>query len=831
MGAAGFVYWKSKTAADQQVRSVTLAALSPTAVPEAPRRYNSGAVEYRGTEEQWSLQETVRALAAIVAFNQDAANPKVETVEATLNRAVPDVTVYALAWGSEKKYEVKLDRAVWDPHTYQNLLRQLAAEVRNEPGEEVPLAVAESLLSPVTVDLLKVEAGLTQKLTAHPRRAQAHIETALFLGTLALEDAAGRFHDIRPLLNRLTAHLAWADYLSPELTVDRQLAEVLRLTLLNNQAEALTLIETLQNQTPSSPVLMTWLRVLRLRCTQDWKATEALALEAPLLLQLEHFRALAEAAGMNQAVHFLGKLKNPPSFIWYRIANESDLSVSHGHVFSKPAIKVELNETAAVAQALQLPVKSAAEIIAFLSNDQPDSPLQKRAEKYELQAGGPILWSGYQRRHFCHAIAVCYDFLENSWGVTDEAKKIEDFVRVSLKPLVYQPFLLRCMSSNGSALRAQAIEEGVHLMSHQPSVVGPALWHLLGTDDEGKKLSGAVPDFHPWFAPEIPQGTAFEAGKRMYQIGVGDENDLSWLEQLAQRAPYDYGLLSQVCDVIDGNEVKAETVEKRCGHLLKTHLRPNRWIANLQKDNPDAYEEAMNRVTALDADEFIRLGNFLIKSKPDRAQVYLEKAYELAEDRVWMANNSQFLVERLYEQGKKDRAEEVAGAAAEVYSRGGLETYGWLKEKEQQWDEALETYRKIDKRYNDKDAFAEAGYWMRRQQAGAGWNEAKSGAVFKRYFPDGLKRGTLADFKEPPRQGAVFSNSSTALSQNGLRAGQVVVAVDGIRVENFAQYQAVREVTNEDRMKLIVWNGQEYREIQTEAYNRRFGVEMADYKP
>jgi hypothetical protein len=87
----------------------------------------------------------------------------------------------------------------------------------------------------------------------------------------------------------------------------------------------------------------------------------------------------------------------------------------------------------------------------------------------------------------------------------------------------------------------------------------------------------------------------------------------------------------------------------------------------------------------------------------------------------------------------------------------------------------------------------------------------------------------LSDFSGTPKAGTVFKQGSLKLAQYGLDKGFVVVAVDGIRVENFAQYQAVREATKEDRMKLIVWNGTAYQEIFTTAPGRLFGVDMDNY--
>jgi len=65
----------------------------------------------------------------------------------------------------------------------------------------------------------------------------------------------------------------------------------------------------------------------------------------------------------------------------------------------------------------------------------------------------------------------------------------------------------------------------------------------------------------------------------------------------------------------------------------------------------------------------------------------------------------------------------------------------------------------------------------------------------------------------------------------GLKQGDVIVAIDGIRAHNFAQYSYVRDSKQSPELDLIVWQGSAYREIKASPPNHRFGVDFGDYKP
>jgi hypothetical protein len=248
----------------------------------------------------------------------------------------------------------------------------------------------------------------------------------------------------------------------------------------------------------------------------------------------------------------------------------------------------------------------------------------------------------------------------------------------------------------------------------------------------------------------------------------------------------------------------------------------------MEKD-PSAMEKALVETAVLEPDNYMRLAFLLQEKAPEKAELYWLKAYELATDRVWFANRAHFLVKRLYEKKDFTKAEEVAQAAGAIGSQKGLETLGWLQEQLKKWPEAAATYRALDDRYFQRVPTEVVGFWLRRQRSGESFDVEACRQAIQLVFPTGFHSAKLNDFSGPPTAGTVFLQDGLKLAQYGLAKGFVVVAVDDIRVNNFAQYQAVRQATKDDRMKLFVWNGTAYVEIFTTSPGRRFDVNMDNY--
>ncbi len=754
------------------------------------------------------------------------------------NTSVP-VTVRSLAEeAGEVRYEVKrgdstqvisINPGVWNPVTYVAFAEGLfVGEAAAAANADSILKCAGALLSPSLTTFIAENKRVSLMLDKDPASVSAHVQAALLLGTLALNDYSGEFRDVRRLLNRMTAHLSAADARAGTSSdAGRQLAEVLRLTLCGQQADALAALNAFS--TAGDATLEEWTRLLTLRNTGDWRQERQRALAASDALKREYFRSVVRSVGPAMGVQFLKEAKVKPDAGYWRIANEVPLSVGNGHVFTKPFIGVEFQELAAAAEAFGVEV--AKNNLGWLER-YANTPEGDVREDGVIQVAGKNLLAGYHQRHLMQAVQKTFAFLNDKWGVRDEAKKLKATVDGNLSGLRYAPFVKR-MIARDTAGRRETNARCEEIIRDHPEMVTPALWVSLRDDQNGRTVL-SFPDHHGWFRPEVVRGTAFEVSERLYQIGVGDENDNAWMKQLWERAPYSYVLARYNAYHENGDSYEnmpVEVTRKWLGPMVDFNVRAMRMVAASYKGQPERYQVAMQKAAALDPDLYLGLGEYLEERglREEAAKAFL-LAFEKGEDRVAMANRSLPLIKYLYEKGDVSKATQVAEDAAEVYSYAGLEAYIWLLERQGKWKEALETARKVDARYNNNKSTAETSCLVRLNEvdprlAAANGYERKVASI----FPRGMKKVALADFKSAPKKGVLIDGSSSRMVPFGLSRDMVVVALNGIQTDTLAQYMLVRELSADPQMSLIVWDGTGYRLSEGSLPGRRFGVEMVDY--
>jgi hypothetical protein len=109
--------------------------------------------------------------------------------------------------------------------------------------------------------------------------------------------------------------------------------------------------------------------------------------------------------------------------------------------------------------------------------------------------------------------------------------------------------------------------------------------------------------------------------------------------------------------------------------------------------------------------------------------------------------------------------------------------------------------------------------------------QIKIGAPGTDALPADKKQVTLASFTGAPTGGVQFDQTTDEMMDNHLSSDDVIVACDGIQVENAQQYTSVRDATDSSAMTLIVWDGKRYHELYVHQPHRKFGVQMHTYKP
>jgi hypothetical protein len=90
---------------------------------------------------------------------------------------------------------------------------------------------------------------------------------------------------------------------------------------------------------------------------------------------------------------------------------------------------------------------------------------------------------------------------------------------------------------------------------------------------------------------------------------------------------------------------------------------------------------------------------------------------------------------------------------------------------------------------------------------------------------------TIDSFSGPPTVGCVISSNSPQLQRASLSQGDIVVALDGCKVESEPQYVYINAQTTDPKMDFIVWRQNIYQEVHATVPHRKFHVDLDTYKP
>jgi hypothetical protein len=166
----------------------------------------------------------------------------------------------------------------------------------------------------------------------------------------------------------------------------------------------------------------------------------------------------------------------------------------------------------------------------------------------------------------------------------------------------------------------------------------------------------------------------------------------------------------------------------------------------------------------------------------------------------------------------------VADRAADVASFTGLTTRANLHDWRGELDAAERLHRRAWRRYDNPHELL--AFYLRHHRQGADVDE-----LMHKIFPAGMTRMTTAASGVPPVDGIVVVVAGIAGAEEGIRPGDVVTAVDGIRVRNVPQYRVARGASASDTMRMTVWRGGAYLEVPARLRYRWVVSAVETYRP
>jgi hypothetical protein len=791
----------------------------------APRAELAG--RYK-TEEQWIAGEIARDLAEMaahaggrraddrsLAFSIEAPSPGGVRVSFTLGDAGP--ASHEIRWGDH----------VWAPDTYEDVARGALTAVGRNPTPASPSeseATLTELLTPTAGVMETANQRISGRLAESMLDPEAHEDAALLVGALALREASGPFWDVRQLLCRMTAHLAFARAVRGSSTagLSGRYAALVLARLAGRTADAMKGIESLEVAAPASETQKAWLRALRLSVTEDWRRKPE-APGGPLLERLQAMRAIRRSVGDAAAVAFAegGASEDVPD--WGRIALDGDFGIAVGGFVSQET-EPEVEEARELYERVHGKVLTEGKLVDALNQ-----PAQRCVTPEGPRVLGWGTWAASLQRHVCHRVVVNDQYVRKTQGRQREGLTRMRAFDARWSSLALYPFVEATRWKTGR-LHLEAflggIRTGVKTAARTPERVNDMTWTFMSEVTDVAVTRRRMPDFAAWFSVPVPEGTAYRAGERMYAMRARADNP-ELVDALLRRDPWSFELGYRVLAIRHPKRVPLEDVHRIAGPREDYDMRVLSLVATDADPGSPERIAALEKMCALQSDRCLPLAHqYVAERRDDDAAEAFRRAFASGNDPVLASNNSRFLVLYLHQKGKEDEATEVARSAAETYSARGLHTMALLHEWRDRLQEAETLHRQIESQYDHRDTLF--GFLYRVKQRDPTY-EPRFAALLKEYFPAGLEKVDPSTLPSPPQDGVRISRLDGLARSFGLEESDVVVGVDGWRVRNEAQFGAAMSLDWRPEVVLRRWRGGSYADVAARISPRRFEIHYDTY--
>jgi tetratricopeptide (TPR) repeat protein len=793
------------------------------------------------TEEQWLVDTIVRDLAEMARFAADQRNPAPAEVDVTVATTTPpgvgpvNVAV-TLGPGRRVERELPLASFVWSPHEYRPLGRALLNAAGGPASTGTAGKTREPLLAPLTdlraAVIERLSRAVSQQLAKDFADSALHESAALLLGAFALREAAAEYADTRATLCRMTAHLALAGALRQDAaaTLDGRVAMAVLLVLGGRGADAARALEDLARG-PEAPGLAAWRRALHVRLTDDARSRPP---DATFLERRELYGAMLRSGDGSAAERYAQQLGMHGSTDAWRLVAEVQFSVETGHALLPAALDLELREIREVwGIAHGTP----------LADDALTTALNHPAARC-LTAEGPQVigwgtWAAAFQRHLVACLMHRLHHLRQRLAAHVEADRelraAERYSGLTLYPMV------ETRGSTDGRRRPRRLDDLITLMIEQPELINAVSWYAYSPLARDEVVRRGMPSRMAWFTPSLPRGTTFDVRWRRFidQIPV----DPKQLGALSAISPQDFHTVDALVERQFGERGEPERAEALYGERALYDKRVFERLSTLAQRDVVALERILRRACAQTGGECYSLGYLLVErgDLAGAAEAY-QRGFDLDTDSIRASNSCAWLVKHYLDTGRRDRASAVAEAAAATGSGRGLQTMARYLERTGDFEGAERFLKQAFERYRnrpqypaeaeesqdaeqDEDTLLAFYYRMARERKQAAYEE-RFLELASDDFPAGVERAELAAFSGYPADGVAVLRTWPLGERAGLKAGDVIVALDGYRVRTRRQYLLVRGFTDDPEMSLILFRHPRYLALELRRADRYLGVDM-----
>jgi tetratricopeptide (TPR) repeat protein len=377
-------------------------------------------------------------------------------------------------------------------------------------------------------------------------------------------------------------------------------------------------------------------------------------------------------------------------------------------------------------------------------------------------------------------------------------------------------------AGNGDA-DLQHLPEAISAGADAPELFTAFVWEWLERASNYEPVREAMPLRVRWFMRPSPR-MPYDAGNRVKLAGhalTAEE-----MTVLGTAAPFDYALGVASLDARFGTKAPLPEIQSTFGRRLGYDLRAIDYAIEhiAETDGLELREWACNinptHCSALGA-VFARL------NREDEAAASYERAFaDPTFDRVRLANESGWLVGYYQRNRQLERAVDLASTSAAIGSQPGLITAAHLFEDLGRFDDAEELYKQAYTRYDDPSQLLGFYYRAVMVRKEPQYNEDWK-SLAPAVFPEGLK-DALVTLDAPPQSGVIIIKDNPNTIKHGIQSGDIIIGLEGFRVENLNQYYAINAFFSKEQMKLTLWRGNLYT-ATIRVPNRLMGVQFRSY--
>ena len=742
------------------------------------------------TEEAWVVDEIVRDITEM-GSGSATSSPLV------LASAQPGVYSVAAPTTPPATTSVDLRAELWSPNAFSTLATAVLGPSSATASATTNPGVHGELLDLTTLTLVTASQHVSRALKANLRDAAAHESAALVLAAFALREPVGRQSDTRWAMNRTTAHLALAQALRGDApaSIDGRLAAAVLSVFAGHQVRAMSDIDALDVDAPT-PAVQAWTRAIRLRITEDWRLL-ADPRAATRLEQREYLRARRVTGRNVTGSSELERLGRTMDVDWFRIINGSVVGVE---------------DASLVTQALDEERQDLADVYARLHGrmlEPNDTAALNALATRAMQPSGPEVlpwgaWAEFGQRRLAAVISGYDAYLRHALGAGESADKAKVMLHDELGELWTFPSATIWWTKGPRGLEAddRFFNEAVTTAVAQPQRVTAHVWTVLSFASpyvqHARQFMPAAP---PWFFATAPR-TAYDAAMRVQAGGLRPVEDY---DRLLENAPYDLPLATHYLSAKFGKQVPLAEVERRLGDRLAFDTRAVAWAMAAVKDDERSVE-LLENACGFSPTYCQQFGTKLamLSRDADAAEAFERALSDDAVDDVAKANWSGWLVHYYQSSGRTDQALQLAERSANTGAAAGLITAARLYERLGRLDEAEFALQGNAERYDAPGELLGFYYRAVEKRKDLTYQDRWQRAL-KTVFPNGLSRDPVP--AGLPALGVFVEQDSPDANKLGLQAGDVIVAVDGWRVDNMVQYRAVRAFPMEGGFTLTVARG------------------------